>query len=99
MEGSMTVPVYQVGDRAVVSTVFTDENGVATNPVTVVAEYRRPSATVATSIGTTNPSTGTYRATLPTFDEPGLWAWYIAGTVGLIAADQGLIFVAAKLTA
>jgi hypothetical protein len=37
--------------------------------------------------------------TLPAFTEGSVWRWYIAGTAGLIAADQGSISVSKKITA
>lgn len=89
---------YQVGDRVIVSTIFTNEAGTPTDPTTVVGEVKAPDGTV-TPITPTSSVVGTWRMTLPTFTAGGIWRWYIAGTLGLIAADQGQIMVDAKLTA
>lgn len=93
----MVIPTYQIGDRKVVSTTFTNEAGVPTSPSTVVGEYRKPGGAV-TPLTPAEQSAGVWRMTLPTFDEPGIWSWHIAGTAGLIAADQGLIKVVPKVT-
>jgi hypothetical protein len=89
---------YEIGDRIVVQTTFTNEAGVPTSPSTVVAECKSPTGTV-TPLSPTEASPGVFRATLPTFTEKGVWRWYIAGTAGVIAADQGVVSVAPKLTA
>lgn len=89
---------YQVGDRVIVSTTFTNEAGTPTDPSTVVAECRSPAGTL-TPITPTSTVVGTWRTILPTFTEGGLWDWYVAGTAGLIAADQGTIVVDRKVTA
>lgn len=89
----------EVGDRKVVQTTFRDEAGVLTDPSIVVGEYRKPSGTAPVSLTPVVASTGVWRMTLPTFDEPGIWSWYIAGTAGLIASDQGYIKVNPKGTA
>jgi hypothetical protein len=89
---------YEIGDRIVVQTTFTNEAGVPTSPSTVVAECKSPTGTV-TPLSPTEASPGVWRAILPTFTEKGVWRWYIAGTAGVIAADQGVVSVAPKLTA
>lgn len=94
----MSIPVHQIGDRKIVQTTFTNEAGVPTSPSTVTGEYRKPSGTAPVSLTPTESSPGVWRMTLPTFDEAGVWSWYIAGTAGLIAADQGLIKVVRKTT-
>jgi hypothetical protein len=88
---------YQVGDRVVVQTTFTVENGTPTSPSTVVGEYRAPGGTT-TPLTPAEASAGVWRMTLPTFTVRGLWHWYIAGTAGVIAADQGSILVDDKVT-
>ena len=93
-----TGPLH-VGDRCTVVTTFKNEAGVLTSPVTVTGEYRAPSATTPTPLAATESSTGVWRMLLPTFTEGGIWAWHIAGTSGLIAADQGTIRVDSKVTA
>ena len=89
---------YQVGDRVTVETMFTDEAGTLQSPVTVVGEYRTPTGTV-TPMSPSEQTPGVWRMTLPAFTEHGRWGWYIAGTAGLIAADQGTINVDRKVTA
>jgi hypothetical protein len=88
---------YQVGDLIAVETTFRNEDGTLTTPTTRVANVIKPDGT-ETAIVPTVESTGVLRATLPTFDTPGIWRWYIAGTAGLIAADQGSVFVEAAYT-
>lgn len=87
-----------VGDRKILQTSFRNEAGDLTSPTTVVAEVRSPSG-VVTPLAPTEASAGVFRATLPTFTEGGSWMWHIAGTAGVIAADQGVISVDPKLTA
>ena len=89
---------YQIGDRLIVETVFTNENDTPTSPTVVTGEVRSPSGTV-TPLTPAEQSAGVWRMTLPTFSEGGRWGWWIAGTAGLIAADQGTITVDAKATA
>lgn len=89
---------YQIGDRIVVTTTFTNEAGVPTSPSIVTGEVRSPSGTV-TPLTPTESAAGVWRMVLPTFAERGTYAWFIQGTAGLIASDQGLIVVDRKLTA
>lgn len=89
---------YQIGDRVVVTTTFRVEDGTPTSPSTVVGECRSPDGTV-TALAPSASAPGVWRMTLPTFDERGTWSWYIAGISGVIAADQGVIFVDRKYTA
>jgi hypothetical protein len=88
---------YQIGDRKTVVTTFVDEAGVPTSPSTVVGEYRPPGGAI-TPLVPTEASAGVWRMILPTFTVRGLWHWYIAGTAGVIAADQGSILVDDKVT-
>ena len=93
-----------VGDRLTAQTTFRAEPvtpgtpGALTSPSTVVGEVKSPSGAI-TPLTPSEASAGIWRATLPTFTEGGYWRWFIAGTAGLIAADQGSIAVEAKVTA
>lgn len=89
---------FQVGDRKKVRTTFTNDVGTPTSPSTFTGEYRKPSGTAAVSLTPTDLGSGVLEMTLPTFDEAGIWSWHIAGTAGVIAADQGLIKVVPKVT-
>lgn len=89
---------YQIGDRVTVSTTFTVEDGTPTSPSTVVGEVKAPDGTV-TPLTPTEASEGVWRMILPAFDAPSTWSWWIAGTAGVIAADQGVIVVERKATA
>jgi hypothetical protein len=89
---------YQIGDRKVVVSEFRDEDGVLTSPSTVTGEVKAPDGTV-TPLSPTEASAGIWRMTLPAFTAPGVWSWWIAGTAGVIAADQGRIVVERKATA
>jgi hypothetical protein len=90
---------YDVGDRVKVVTTFRNDLGVPTSPSAFSAEYRKPGAAAATSIVPVDGGSGVFTITLPTFDVPGLWSWYIVGTAGVIAADDGVIAVDPKVTA
>ena len=90
---------YQIGDRKTVRTVFTNSVGTPTSPTTLIGVYRKPSGTAEVALTPSDLGAGVVEMTLPTFDEPGIWSWHIAGTAGLIAADQGLIKVVRKVTA
>ena len=83
---------YHVGDLIAKETTFRDEDGVLTTPTTRVGNVIKPDGTEV-AITPTVESTGVLRITFPTFDQPGIWRWYIAGTAGLIAADQGSVYV------
>jgi hypothetical protein len=89
---------YEVGDRIVVQTVFTNEAGTPTSPSALTGEVRSPSG-VLTPLTPADMTLGVVRMTLPTFTEGGVWRWYVAGTAGVIAADQGTIRVDPKVTA
>ena len=88
---------YQVGDRLAVVTTFVDEDDIPTSPTTLTGEVRSPSGTV-TPLTPTDTGDGVVRMVLPTFTEGGRWGWYIQGTAGLFAADQGTIGVDPKVT-
>jgi hypothetical protein len=90
---------YDVGDRVKVVTTFRNEAGVPTSPSTFTAEYRKPGSTVATAVVPVDGGSGVFTTTLPVFDVAGTWFWYIAGTAGVIAADDGYIYVDEKSTA
>jgi hypothetical protein len=89
---------YDVGDRVQVVTTFLNDVGVPTSPSSFVAEYRKPDGTV-TAIVPTDQGSGVFTIMLPTFDAPGIWSWYIRGTAGVLAADDGWIPVDPKTTA
>ena len=86
-----------VGDQQIIQTTFRNEAGALTSPSTVVAECKSPSGTV-TPLTPTEASVGIFRAMLPVYTEGGFWKYFIAGTAGLIAADQGVIEVERKVT-
>lgn len=88
---------YDIGDRVKVVTTFKNEAGVPTSPSTFTAEYRKPGG-VATALTPIDGGSGVLTTTLPTFDVPGTWYWYVVGTAGVVAADDGYIFVDAKAT-
>jgi hypothetical protein len=88
---------YEVGDRIIVQTVFTNEAGTPTSPSALVGDVRSPSG-VLTPLTPADQGSGVIRMTLPTFTEGGVWRWYVAGTAGVIAADQGTIRVDPKVT-
>jgi len=88
---------YDVGDRVKVVTTFRNDLGVPTSPTTFDAEYRKPGGAV-TPITPVDSGSGVLTITLPTFDVPGMWSWYIRGTGGVIAADDGFIPVDPKTT-
>lgn len=89
---------YEVGDRIKVVTTFTNEAGVPTSPSALAGEVLSPSGTL-TPLTPADQGSGVVHLTLPTFTEGGIWRWYVAGTAGVIAADQGLIKVSPKVTA
>lgn len=89
---------FNQGARVIVETTFRNEAGVPTSPSTVVGDYRSPTGTAAVSLTPVEASPGVWRMTLPIFDVGGQWLWYIAGTAGVIAADQGSITVIPKGT-
>jgi hypothetical protein len=90
---------FEVGDRKKIRTTFTNDTGTPTSPTVLAGEYRKPSGTAAVPLTPSDLGSGVVEMTLPTFDEAGIWTWYIAGTAGVIAADQGFIKVVPKLTA
>lgn len=91
------MPNYDVGDRVKVVTTFRNEAGVPTSPATFSAEYRKPGG-AATPIVPVDGGSGVLTITLPTFDVKGVWTWYVAGLTGVIAADDGFIYVDEKTT-
>jgi hypothetical protein len=95
----MAIAIAYIGDRKKVRTVFTNDVGVPTSPTTLVGEYRKPSGAAAVPLTPTDLGSGVVETILPTFDEAGTWPWYVAGTAGVIKADQGFIKVLRKTTA
>lgn len=89
---------FDVGDRVTITATFYDPDGTPTSPDVLYADYRRPGDTTPTEITPTDEGSGVATFTLPAFDVAGAWLWYIAGTEGVIAADQGEIRVARKAT-
>jgi len=90
---------YEVGDRIKIVTTFRNDVGVPTSPSSFVGEYRKPGTAIPTAVVPTDGGAGVLTIVLPTFDVGGIWSWWIAGTGGVIAADQGFIAVDPKVTA
>lgn len=89
---------YDVGDRVQITTTFTDLDGTPTSPDTLYADYLKPGATEATELTPSDEGSGVVTTLLPAFDVGGVWRWYVKGTAGVIAADQGDLVVRAKGT-
>ncbi len=82
---------FDIGDKPVVTTTFT-VNGVAASPSALIGFYEKPDGTeVAVTPVVVTP--GVFTMTLPRLDVAGRWYWRIAGTVGVIAADEGQFIV------
>lgn len=84
---------YDIGDRLTVTATFTDENGTATDPDEVTAWVLDPSGTLTTYVSPdatlTNPSVGTWAFQMAAaLDDDGDWYVRIAGTSGLLAAEE-----------
>jgi len=92
------MPNYDIGDRVKIITTFRNEAGVPTSPSTFTGEYRKPGSAAATPITPVDGGSGVLTMTLPTFDVKGVWYWYVVGTAGVIAADDGFIYVDEKTT-
>lgn len=88
---------YHVGDLIAVQTTFRDEAGTLTTPTTRVANVIKPDGTEVAVVPSV-VSTGVLRIQFPVFDAPNIWKWYIAGTAGLVAADQGAVYVTPAYT-
>jgi len=75
-----------LGDLVTVTTTF--DGG---TPSTIVARVKAPDGTVTTR-PTTELSPGVVEFTFQA-DRPGRWDWRIAGTAGVIGADEGTVRV------
>lgn len=90
-----------IGDSRTVRTIFRDIDGVSQWPATVTSTVRRPDGTVTTVSNSQvtiadldgESNVKAVEATLPTFDQAGVWEWRQAGSVGVTDADQGLLVV------
>lgn len=95
-----------VGDFRKVQTLFRDAAGVPAHPTATESTCRHPDGTVAAvsnanitassftlDDGTVLTNVPVVEATLPVFDEPGVWEWAQVGTSGITEADQGLFVV------
>jgi hypothetical protein len=89
---------YDVGDRVTLTTTFVTVDGTPTSPSELYADYRKPGAADTIEVTPVDEGNGVVTVTLPAFDVPGSWLWYISGTAGVIAADQGEIIVTPKAT-
>jgi hypothetical protein len=84
---------YILGQRAVIETQFTDDDGVATDPSTITCHYASPSKAVTTLVYGTDgalvrDAAGAYHVNIDT-DEFGVWDYDFKGTGVVVAIDQG----------
>jgi hypothetical protein len=82
---------YDIGDQPVLTTTFTVDD-TATSPTAVAAQYRKPDGTEA-ALTPVEDAEGVFVTTLPVLDAAGTWSWRIAGTAGVVAADEGSFLV------
>lgn len=84
---------YDRGQSIKLITAFTDANGDAASPTTVVCKVEKPDGTETTytDISTpaiANPSTGTYTLVIVA-DQSGMWSYRWTGTTGTtVAVDE-----------
>jgi len=84
---------FQVGDLVRVTGTWTDENGIAYGPNTVLGQYKDPSGNVSDLVVPThisNPSTGVYTYDIDV-DEAGTWLYRFygqSGTGGSLGANE-----------
>ena len=92
--------IYDVGDLIRSSITFTDFNGAAADPTTVVFKYENPAGTVTSitypAVGITKDSTGVYHADV-TITTAGSWWFRWNGTGAVIAATEEPVFVQASM--
>ena len=79
---------FHIGDKPVITTTFTDVDGVAASPTVVEAFTQSPDG-VETPLTPVEADPGVFTTTVQTLDQPGMWYWRVAGTAGIIAADEG----------
>lgn len=90
---------FDIGDRPRITATFTDIDGAAATPSTIVVRTRNPSGIETTytspNAAITTPAVGTVRFMWPApLDQAGVWAVRIAGTAGLEAAAETTFRVA-----
>lgn len=87
--------VCDIGDVAVIQTVFTTSAGATVDPSEVILYLKTPSGTVGTytrsAAQVSNPAVGTYRYN-GTITESGYWSVRWVGTGAAVAADQSRFF-------
>ena len=82
---------YDIGDRPTIKAEFTDDDGTATDPSTIVYKMLEPDGTITTEADTdaTNPAVGEWRWPLPkAFDQSGTWYIRIEATGGIQTAEE-----------
>lgn len=87
--------VYDIGDRPTVTATFTDADGVAADPTTVVVKTRTPAGTETTYTSGSSATivdtatTGVWTFTFPAaLAENGTYRVRFKGTAGLEAAGE-----------
>jgi|WetSurMetagenome_2_1015567.scaffolds.fasta_scaffold284039_3 hypothetical protein len=91
---------YDVGDLVQSTAAFANNNGVATDPTTVVFKHKDPSGNIASftyggtasNTALTKLTTGTYALSW-TLDEEGLWCYRWEGSGTIQAAEEGMLSV------
>lgn len=79
-----------IGDKAIVSNTFSTVAGVATDPTTIVLEYKKPDGTTTSKTypdTIVKDGTGVYHIDI-TMDQAGEWRAKWTGTGSLIAASE-----------
>jgi hypothetical protein len=85
---------YDVGDRVVMTGLFTNENGVPTNPTTATCRVLLPDGTTSDIAPTQVAPTGTYEAAM-VITMPGDH-WYRFVGVGTVQAMGEYVFAVRK---
>lgn len=91
---------YQIGDLLDVRVDFVNIAGQPANPTAIKFLIRDPSGNVLTlnQTNATNPNVGEWHWLMPAaFDQAGTWRFRAASTLGLIAAVEQTVAVAASL--
>jgi hypothetical protein len=78
--------VFDIGDGVILAAAFTDADGAAINPTTVVCRVKNPAGTVTTPT-VAHPATGSYTATFVTA-VAGRHAYRWEGTGAATAAGE-----------
>ncbi len=86
----MSVNEYDIGDRVTLQATFSDEDGIPTNPGTVVCKVKDPAGATATP-SATEYATGVWRAQVD-LDQEGTWYYRFEGTTPVVAAGEGQLY-------